>query len=311
MEAKVTAACDATDGAVDGVVWDHRLCKYDVAKLRCPAQAGPDCLTDPEIRSIKAIADGPRGADGALLAEPMPLTNTTAWAMFTGPVPPPWTPDPAPENRGKTSSAYVLVNTTARGLFGDKYDVLTDFDLKNPAHVAAWRRESAKIGFHGEPDLTPFSRTGGKAILWVGVSDPCCSNVGMEKYVRELDAAMGRDRVASFISLYQIPGMGHCGGGTGPWDAPDRLLWTLVDWVEGGKAPAGVEMHRGADRAKFAFGDVNLPRESGVSIPPPAGPSRDFLVCPYPLVSVFDASKANIPGAVDQAANWSCKAARS
>ena len=37
------------------------------------------------------------------------------------------------------------------------------------------------------------------------------------------------------------------------------------------------------------------------------GVARDFLLCPYPQRSVFDKAKAKAPGAVYDAANWSCK----
>ncbi len=309
VEAKVTQACDGADGAVDGVIWDHRLCRYDVAALKCKAAEGPECLTAPEIKSIKAILAGPHSPSGKLLVQPMPISNMSQWSMFLGATPPPWSPNPNRDIVKTTAAGYVLANTTAQGLFGPSYDILRDFHFTQ-ADIDAWMAAEAKIGFHGEPDLTQAMKTGAKVLIWVGVSDPCCSDVQAEAYVRGLEGDMGRAKVASFIKLYAIPGMGHCGGGTGPWDAPDRLLYALIDWVEKGTPPTGVTMHRGADRAKFAFGDVNLPKESGVAIPPPAGPSRDFFVCPYPMVSVFDKTKAKIAGAVYEAANWSCKASR-
>ena len=46
---------------------------------------------------------------------------------------------------------------------------------------------------------------------------------------------------------------------------------------------------------------------SGVLVPPPTGTSRDFLLCPYPEVAVFDRTKAGIPDAVYDAANWTCQ----
>jgi feruloyl esterase len=310
VEGVVTKACDLTDGAEDGVIWDHTLCHYDVAQLQCKGADGPECLTGPEIRSIKAILRGPHSPSGKLLVQPMPISNISQWSMFLGASPPPWTSDPAGNFVTKTAAGYVLANTTAQGLFGPQYDILRDFHFTQ-ADIDAWMAAQAKIGFHGEPDITQAAKTGAKELMWVGVSDPCCSDVQMENYVRGLYDTMGKAKVDAFIQLYAIPGMGHCGGGTGPWDAPDRLRFALMDWVENGKTPAGVVMHRGADRAKFAFGDVNLPKESGVAIPPPAGPSRDFLVCPFPMVSVFDKAKARTSNAVYEAANWSCKTSRS
>ena len=95
----------------------------------------------------------------------------------------------------------------------------------------------------------------------------------------------------------------------GPSDHADRLLLALIDWVEEGKAPGAVVMHRGAERAQYIF--RTSASESGVVIQAPTGVARDFLVCRFPMVSVFDRSKAKVPGAVYEAANWSCKATRS
>jgi hypothetical protein len=43
-------------------------------------------------------------------------------------------------------------------------------------------------------------------------------------------------------------------------------------------------------------------------IPPPVGGSRDFLLCPAPTVATFNKAMADKPGAVNEAANWSCRA---
>ena len=102
--------------------------------------------------------------------------------------------------------------------------------------------------------------------------------------------------------------MAHCGGGTGPGDAPDQMLEALIAWVERGEAPAEIVAHRGADRVQLQFADPKTKMVSGVLVPPPSGPSRDFLLCPLPQVAVFNGSSA--PNAVFEASNWSCKASR-
>jgi hypothetical protein len=84
------------------------------------------------------------------------------------------------------------------------------------------------------------------------------------------------------------------------------MLQALMNWVERGETPQGLEMHRGADRARRMFAADNG-GTIGVEVDGAKGRSRDFLVCPYPLVSVFDPSKAGIPGAVYEAKNWSCR----
>lgn len=63
-----------------------------------------------------------------------------------------------------------------------------------------------------------------------------------------------------------------------------------------------------ADRQQLLFADPATKMVSGVLVPPPTGSSRDFMLCRFPEVAVFDRSKAGTPNAVYDAANWSCKA---
>ncbi len=312
VEEKVTAACDMTDGAKDDVVWDHRLCKFDVATLKCKTGDKPDCLTAKEIKTIKAILDGPRNPKGELLSYPYPITNFTQVAGYIGVVPPPWSPAATVENMPKSAAGYVIATTMAHGMVSKDFDVLKDFSFKKQEDIdnfdAAFRK--AGYGLNFPRDVESFEKQGSKLLMWGGVSSPCCSDLDQEDYINVLNEKFGADRRSKFVNFYSIPGMGHCGGGTGPQDGPDQLLQTLVDWVEKGTQPGPVVTHRGKERVKLVFTDPNVKAESGVLIPPPVGGSRDFLICPYPQVSVFDKSKADVPGAVNEAANWSCKASR-
>ena len=300
-EAKVTEACDMTDGAEDDMLWDHRLCTFDFRTLQCEGGDAPDCLTEPEITSIENL----------LRETMMPISNIASWS-FLGAVPPPWSPEPSIENMPKTSAALVIQTTWVRTFLNQPdrdivENPLTDAELETMAEV----RQRVGFGTDVRTDLTHFEQSGAKALFWGGVSDPCCSNVANENYIRDVIDTMDGDanRVAGFAQLYAIPGMAHCGGGTGPADGPDQLLQTLIDWVEQGRAPGPVEMHRGRDRAQLAFAGPDG-TVSGVMVPPAQGGSRDFLVCPFPMVSVFDASKASISGAVYEAENWSCRPSR-
>lgn len=301
-EEKVTAACDAADGAVDDMIWDHRLCQFDFNTLQCKGDDAADCLTKPEITSINNLL-----RDTAL-----PISNMASWG-FLGHVPPPWSPEATVENMPKSSAALVIQTTWARTYLNQP-----DRDIvKNPlteAELDLMDKEAERIGFRRFPentDLSAFEAGNAKALFWVGVSDPCCSNVANENYFKEVIKTMDNDaeRVGKFAQLYQIPGMAHCGGGTGPSDGPDQLLGTLIDWVENNKMPGSVTMHRGNNRAELMFANSDG-SVSGVMIPPSVGTSRDFLVCPFPQVSVFDQSKADIPNAVYEAENWSCQNSR-
>lgn len=311
-EAKVTAACDNTDGAVDGIVADHRLCRFDVATLACQGADGADCLTQPEIKTMKAIIRGPLGPDGKPLTQGMPITNMSTWAGFTGMTPPPWSSDPNEVMRGKGSSGLVIASTLAQSYFGPDYDAVKEFDSTDAADVKAWREAAVRLDY-GQPysaNLRGFQKSGGKLILWNGVSDACCSDVELEEYYHDAGKFVegGPAALPRFIRYYRVPGMAHCGGGTGPGDAADQMLDALIAWVEKGKSPGPVVAHRGADRVKLQFADPKTRVVSGVLVPPPAGPSRDFLLCPLPQVATFNGSTA--PNAAFEAANWSCKIAK-
>ncbi|CAN5239240.1 tannase/feruloyl esterase family alpha/beta hydrolase [soil metagenome] len=309
LDAKITANCDELDGAKDGIIQDHTQCKVDFDAFACAKGDGADCLTQPEIKSIKAIVAGPRSPAG-LIKVGFPVSNMSVWAGFMGMVPPPWSDAPTMENMAKSSPGYVIGSSLAKVLFGPDFDVMK-MNLNDQAVIDAWWAATKKLDF-GWPysaNLAPYHAKGGKVLMWNGVSDPCCIDTEMEQYYKDAATSVGgMSNLRQFASFYRIPGMGHCGSGTGPGDAPDVLLTALINWVEKDKAPGPVVSHRGADRQQLLFADPATKMVSGVLVPPPTGSSRDFMLCRFPEVAVFDRSKAGTPNAVYDAANWSCKA---
>jgi feruloyl esterase len=298
LDREVMNVCDIADGAKDEMIWDPRLCKFDFSKLKCTAADGPTCLTQPEITSVTNI----------LRETASPISNIGSW-MYLGTTPPPWSPSPARENVMKSAAAYVILNGWARTALKQPdrdivRDPLTEAELKIV--------ENSRLAAHqwpgGNLDLAGFERAGGKAIFYVGIGDPAFPHESIENWFARYTDKVGPQQRDNTARLYQVPGWGHCGGGSGPNDGTDVMLQALIDWVENGKPPLGLEMHRG-ERAQRMFAP-DATKTIGVAVGGAAGTSRDFLVCPYPLVSVFDAKKAKIPGAVYHAANWSCQPRR-
>jgi feruloyl esterase len=310
LDKKVTEQCDALDGAKDGIIWDHRACKVDFDKFKCASGDQPDCLTGPELTTVKAIVAGPKGPNGQQIKVGYPVSNISVWSGFLGAVPPPWSDDTSMQNMAKTSPGFVIGSSMAKVFFGPNFNALTDFNFNDQKQIDAWWAATNKIGF-GVPysaDLRGLQKSGGKVIMWNGVSDPCCIDSELEGYYHDAAKSVGSvHQLDEFAKLYFLPGTSHCGGGTGPQDAPDQLLETMIAWVEKGQAPAGVVSHRGKDRAQMLFADPKSGTVSGVLVPPSAGTSRDFLLCPYPQVAKFNKALADKEGAVNDAANWSCK----
>lgn len=128
------------------------------------------------------------------------------------------------------------------------------------------------------PDLTDFRNRGGKAIVWHGWGDQLISADGTIDYYNHVQQQMGgREKTSQFLRLFMAPGVGHCGGGTGP--APSGQLEALLAWVEEGKAPETLLATR---------------RD-------PSGSTRSRPLCQYPLVAKYKGT-----GSTDDAANFVC-----
>jgi feruloyl esterase len=306
LETKVNAACDATDGATDGVVWWPDRCSYDPAQLQCKGKDQPDCLTQPEIKTVKAILAGPRSPKGQITGG-MPITNIgSGWRTFVGAVPPPWSESTKPESLAKSSSGFVMGHVISKTHFGPDFDFVRDFDFNDQSDIDAWWAAVERIGFGGPhtADLRGIEKQGHKVLWWHGVSDAGPTWDTTLGYFADAQKILGNDaaRLARTAQLYLIPGMLHCGGGTGPNDGPDRLLETLINWVEKGQTPGPVVVHRG-QTPKPVFEPLPGTQTSGVRIPAAAGTDREFLLCPYPLRARFN-GKA---GGEMKAENWSCQ----
>jgi len=96
-------------------------------------------------------------------------------------------------------------------------------------------------------DLKPFEAHGGKLILYHGWDDPAISSLNTINYYQSVTAKLGQKDVDSFIRLYMVPGMQHCGGGPGADsfdelgdDATHSTQTALEQWVEKGTAPSTI-----------------------------------------------------------------------
>ena len=87
-----------------------------------------------------------------------------------------------------------------------------------------------------DPNLTAFAQRGGKLITYHGWSDNSIApQASVNFYARALAATNAPARGSSWLRLYMVPGMGHCGGGEGP-DTFD-MMGPLDAWVQSGTLP--------------------------------------------------------------------------
>jgi hypothetical protein len=270
----VVAACDAHDGVDDGVLNDPRQCHFDPATLLCKGANSDACLTAPQVDSLKTIYAGAHDASGKLIFPgllPGAEEGGNGWATWvTG------------SEQGKSSGAFFVTGYFANMVYGQP-----DWNYKTANLDDALKLAYAKTGDAMNavnPDLKPFLARG-KLIMYHGWNDPGISALNSVNYYDNVVATVGSQSVDQSLRLYMVPGMQHCGGGSGASafgqgeDAsrsdPDHDIFNaLVDWVEDGKAPATIIA------TKY--------KESGPENTAPSQVEMTRPLCPYPQAAKYN-----------------------
>ncbi|MFM9967169.1 MAG: tannase/feruloyl esterase family alpha/beta hydrolase [Burkholderiales bacterium] len=279
-------ACDAADGALDGIVNNLPACRFDPAThvfknsgqpLQCTGAKTASCLSPAQVDAIKRINLGPRTSAGSPVVVPSG-TRVEGYPYDGGFMAPNGIPvrnigtakaPPGNINLGTNQIGYYIRPPTPRLEPYKSWNFNTDpakigKDLPIPALSA---------------DLSAFKRRGGKMIFYHGVSDPGPSVHYTINYFNRLAPLNSKDELAK---LYLVPNMGHCRGGP----APDQFdfLTPLVDWVERGIAPDTVI----ASGRNFASAPV----------------ARTHPLCAYPKIARYTGLEG---GNVGDAANFTCQ----
>jgi len=126
------------------------------------------------------------------------------------------------------------------------------------------------------PDLRAFFARGGKLIQYHGWSDPQIPPMHSVNYYESVLEKLGT--VSESYRLFMAPGMGHCGGGTGPNQF--HAMAALERWRETGVAPDTLIAARVANNKV----------------------ERTRPLCPYPQTARYSGT-----GSINDAANFVCK----
>ena len=231
------AACDALDGVKDGIISDPASCHFDPAVLLCKQGDSLECLTPPQLNSLrKYYAGGKDGAGKSMFPGFVMGDEAGAWSS--------WILGQGP---GGGSGSNYAQNYFRYMVTGDtKWNVLTADVDKSLAEAVS--KTAADLDATN-PDLGKFSARGGKLILYHGWNDPAISPWNTIAYYQSVQQTMGAAKAAGFMQLYMAPGVEHCAGGPGPSAFGQLGIPTssgskygvfdeLVNWVEKG-APAG------------------------------------------------------------------------
>lgn len=254
--------CDANDGVADRLLEDPRDCQFDPAVVKC---AGPDtanCLTVQQLETVNAAYTDIRKSTGELYYPRLPAGGELGWRVPAG----------ATEPGGMDIDMFRFVaNQNAA------WDWRA-FDLEKDIERALLRgREIHAVN----PDLAKFKARGGKLLIYHGWSDGgsggAISAFNTISYYESVLKQRG-PKQGEWLRLFMVPGMAHCGGGTGPNQF--NALAALERWREKGEAPKSITAARVNERGRL---DMTRP------------------LCPYPQRAVYKGS-----GSINDAANFEC-----
>lgn len=273
----VVAACDARDGAADGMVNDFRSCSFNPAVLQCTGAKAEGCLSGAQVGALQKVFGGPRTSSGTRLYAGQPwdpglaAPGWRAWTLGFAPTPTP------------TSAYNTLMADALKHEFftppDPGFDILTfDFD-RDPARMEAF---SAVYDTYRDATLAAYRDRGGKLLLVHGMSDPIFSALDTQDYYERLARNNGgMAKTQAFARAFFVPGMNHCSGGPAT-DAFDPLQAT-VDWVEKGQAPEVIAAAALPTHGTF--------------------PNRTRPLCAYPKFAKYKGS-----GSLEDASSFTCAA---
>ena len=284
----VLAACDAKDGVKDGIVNDPRQCHFDPSTMLCKEGNSDSCLTQPQVTALKKLYEGAHNSQGKEIFPgfvPGGEDGEGSWPLWiTG------------DGPGK-----ALLFAFDYGYFADMVYGKKDWDYKKANiddAVAASDKAYAGVLNATETNMKAFQARGGKLIIYHGWSDSAISPLNSINYYKSVVEKMGKPEADSFLRLYMVPGMQHCGGGPGPDvfgeygissvnDPQHNLYLALEEWVEKGNAPSTVIASKMEGQGPAAKVKMTRP------------------LCVYPLEAKYKGT-----GDTNDAANFACEKAK-
>jgi feruloyl esterase len=271
----IVAHCPTLSGVQDGLLEDPRVCKFDPAWVQC--QAGQTdtsaCLSAEEVAVAQKLYDGASDAQGRHLTiggfMPGSEPNWNLPASATG----------GPQGGSGMMLKYMLQLATPPE---DPATLSARFGF----NLDSFRLVSQTAPFwHGaNTNLRPFQKRGGKLILWHGLADVSVTPWISIAYYEAVQRELGETATGTFMRLFLIPGVSHCGGGEG--FAQFDLLTPLMAWTEQSQAPKMLLAGKTASQNRRPGGPGG-----GAPVLPYAQPAQPALatrpVYPYPYVARY------------------------
>jgi len=276
LAAAVMNSCDELDGVKDGLISDPRQCTFKPQTLLCKGEDSDSCLTAAQVRSVERAYAPAKTSKGELIFPGFSYGGESTYAVLRGNL-----PARAPA-AGATAAPPAPATPATLGWDTFRYLAHQDpnwdwhnFNIDTDPTLAV-KNGGANINAT-DPDLSKFKAHGGKLILYHGWADNAIQPEHTVLYYDSVLDKMGKNQ-DDWLTLFLVPGMGHCGGGAANSPNSYNTIGALEAWREKGKAPLPM---------------IGSNTQAGLSRP----------LCPYPQVAKYSGS-----GSTSDAANFTCKA---
>jgi feruloyl esterase len=283
IQAAALSACDALDGVKDGLIENPAECHFEPATLLCKGPESDSCLTAAQVEALTKVYTGPRSSKGEQVFpgySPGGEAEPGGWSA--------WITGGAPQ---QAAMFFFGTHFFQSMVYADPAWDFRTFQVDRDTKTADDKMARLLNSTHS--DLKRFKERGGKLILYHGWSDAAIPAQATIDYYQTVVSKMGAKDSASFVRLFMVPGMQHCGGGSGPntfgagaaeGDAQHDMGRALERWVENGVAPEQIVATGYKSRSD-----------------PASGVARTRPLCAYPQIARWKGS-----GSTDDAANFAC-----
>ncbi|KHJ69272.1 tannase [Pantoea rodasii] len=226
----VITHCPTLSGVSDGLLENPFACQFSRTWIRQCAPGQQDksaCMTSEELQVVENLYHGAHDdRENQFVPAGLPPGSELRW--------------PVPAKAGDPSMSEMMALPALQYILlpGGKQSLKQVSDFAFSSENFRRIAELAPLYNATNTNLKPFKAAGGRLILWHGLADDSISPAGTVDYFRGVQHTMGMKETDSFMRLFLLPGVAHCGNGEGP-DQVD-LLSALMDWTERGVAPASL-----------------------------------------------------------------------
>jgi len=189
----VLAECDSLDGVKDGFLSDPQKCRFNPSTLLCRGADADDCLTAPQLDSIKQAYAPANKRTGERIYPGLVPGSEAGWALLAA-------IRPEPNGIDLGMFRYVAHEDAA-------WD-WRSFDLDRDMALADKKAGSMTAV---DPDLSAFKARGGKLLIYHGWNDGgsggAISPLNTIEYFSTVLATMGTNQ-ENWLRLFMVPGNG-------------------------------------------------------------------------------------------------------